>query len=187
MNGGTPGKCLNRAVFLDRDGVLNRAKVRNGKPYAPRSLRDFRLLPNAGAAVGRLKDAGFLVIVVTNQPDIGNGLVDPAEVEAMNARLTDRVPVDGLMMCPHRQDEGCACRKPRPGMILEAARKWSIDLGASYLIGDRESDIVAGRTAGCSTILVDRRHGEGCRIAPDARAPSLAAAVNGILLSESDP
>ena len=102
---------LRRAAFLDRDGVLNRCEVRDGKPYAPRHLRDFRLLPGAAAAVRDLKSAGLLVIVVTNQPDIGNGLTDPVVVEAMHDKLRRAMPIDGVVMCAHRQDEGCDCRR----------------------------------------------------------------------------
>jgi D-glycero-D-manno-heptose 1,7-bisphosphate phosphatase len=119
---------LRRAVFLDRDGVINRCEVRDGKPYAPRRLNDFRLLPGATSAVHALKQAGLIVIVVTNQPDIGNGLVEAATVEAMHEKLRRRLPVDAIMTCPHRQNAGCACRKPKPGMLIEAAKKWHIDL-----------------------------------------------------------
>ena len=103
-----------------------------------------------------LKRAGFLVIVVTNQPDIGNGLVPAAVVEAMHAKLRGRVAVDDIRVCPHRQDEGCACRKPKPGLLRAAARDWRIDLKGSYLVGDRDGDIVAGKAAGCYTLLINR-------------------------------
>jgi D-glycero-D-manno-heptose 1,7-bisphosphate phosphatase len=173
-----------RAVFVDRDGVLNRALVRNGKPYAPRRLADFRLLPGAARAVVALKQAGFLVIVVTNQPDIGHGLIAPAAVEAMHERLRARIPVDKIMVCPHRQDENCACRKPKPGLLLDAAERWGIDLRQSYMIGDRWSDVVAGRTARVYTVLVDRGYSERLAQEPDARARSIADAVR-IVLSHS--
>lgn len=172
---------MRQAVFLDRDGVISRSYVRDGKPYAPRRLEDFRLLPGAALAVKSLKTGGFLVIVVTNQPDIGNGLVDPAVVDAMHARLRARVPVDDIRMCPHRQDEGCACRKPKPGMLLAAARQWDIDLGRSYMIGDRDGDIVAGKTAGCYTLLVKRGYSEPRRALPDKTVRSLPVAVRYIL------
>lgn len=171
------------AVFLDRDGVLNRALVRDGKAYAPRSMRDFRLLPGTAKAVAALRGAGFRTVVVTNQPDIGNGLVDRATVEAMNDRLRSRTGVDDIMVCPHRQDMGCACRKPAPGMLLSAARH-GIDLGRSYMVGDRWSDVAAGRAAGCFTIFIDRGYREGCPETPDAVAASLPAAV-GLILSRS--
>lgn len=172
---------LRRAVFLDRDGVINRCEVRGGKPYAPRNLSDFRLLPGVAGAVRDLKDAGLLVIAVTNQPDIGNGLVDVAVVEAMHDKLRRGVPLDEIMMCPHRQDAGCRCRKPRPGMLVEAAQKWRIDLDRSYIVGDRWSDVVAGQAVGCYTIFIDRGYQETRRARPDGYAASLAAAARLVL------
>ena len=170
-----------RAVFLDRDGVINRCEVRCGKPRAPRNLSEFRLLPGVAAAVRALKDAGLLVIAVTNQPDIGNGLVDVAVVEAMHEKLRRRVPLDEIMMCPHRQDAGCRCRKPRPGMLVEAAQKWRIDLARSYLVGDRWSDVVAGQAVGCYTVFIDRGYREMRPARPDGYAGSLAAAARLVL------
>jgi len=172
---------LPRAVFLDRDGVINRSKVRGGKPYAPRHLDDFRLLPGVSKSVDALKRAGFLVVVVTNQPDIGNGLVEASIVEAMHARLRSRVAVDDIRICPHRQDAGCSCRKPKPGMLLAAARQWNIDLKISYMVGDRASDIVAGKAAGCYTLLINRHYSEPLLNAPERTVRSLPAAVRFIL------
>lgn len=173
-----------RAIFLDRDGVLNRTAVRRGKPYAPRRMQDFILLPGAAQAVRDLKRMGFLVIVATNQPDVGNGLVDAATVARMHDRLCELAPVDDIRTCPHRQTEGCACRKPKPGLLLAAARSWRVDLGRSYMVGDRASDVVAGHRAGCYTILVDRRYAERHLAAPDARVRSLPAAVRAIAAVE---
>ena len=172
---------MRRAVFLDRDGVISRSQVRGGKPYAPRRLKDFRLLPGAARAVRDLKHAGFLIIVVTNQPDIGNGLVDSAVVRAMHAKLRARVPVDDIRMCPHRQDAGCACRKPKPGMLLAAAKRWKIDIKNSYIVGDRDGDISAGKAAGCHTVLINRYYSELRRAVPDKNVRSLAAAARFIL------
>ena len=172
---------VRRAVFLDRDGVINRCTVRDGKPYAPRRLSDFHLLPGAVRAVYRLKESGFVVIVVTNQPDIGNGLVDPGVVEAMHEKLRRRLPVDEIRVCPHRQDAGCACRKPKPGMLRQAARKWRIDATKSFLVGDRWSDIIAGQAIGCYTVFVDRGYSEPQRATPDSFVSSLPAAARLIL------
>lgn len=170
-----------RAVFLDRDGVINRTSVRDGKPYAPRVLADFRMLPGAAAAIARLRKAGFAVIVVTNQPDIGNGLVDPAVVEAMHERLRARAPVDDIRVCPHPREAGCDCRKPRPGMLLAAARDWDIDLGRSYMVGDRAGDVGAGRAAGCRAIFITRQYSEDKPKHPVVSVRSLAAAAAFIL------
>ena len=172
---------MKRAVFLDRDGVISRSFIRDGKPYAPRRLEDFRLLPGAAQAVKSLKLGGFWVVVVTNQPDIGNGLVAPAVVEAMHARLRQLLPVDDIRMCPHQQNAGCPCRKPKPGMLLAAAAQWNIDLKNSYMVGDRDGDIVAGKAAGCYTFLINRHYSEPIVAKPDKTVRSLSAGVKFIL------
>lgn len=175
------GSRLRRAVFLDRDGVINRSEVRDGKPYAPRRLQDFRLLPGTVRAIHDLKQAGLPVIVVTNQPDIGNGLVDAAIVEAMHDRLRRVSPVDDILVCPHRQDAGCQCRKPRAGMLIKAAAKWQIDLKKSFMVGDRWGDIVAGQRAGCYNIFINRHYKEVQQTKPDSYAGSLPAAARLII------
>ncbi len=169
------------AVFLDRDGVINRGFLREGKTYAPRRLEDFRLLPGARAAVRALSDAGYLIVVVTNQPDIGNGLVDPGVVAAMHNRLRRALPLVAIEMCPHKQTDGCSCRKPKPGMLRRAAKRYYIDLSASFMVGDRWSDVVAGHKAGCYTIFVDRGY-DACReLQPDIVVRSLPEATRHIL------
>lgn len=170
-----------RAVFLDRDGVVNRSEVRDGKPYAPRRLQDFRLLPGAVRAIHDLKRAGFLVIVVTNQPDIGNGLTAASEIDAMHHKLRQVSPVDDILVCPHRQNAGCRCRKPRPGMLIKAAAKWKIDLKNSFMVGDRWGDIVAGQRAGCYTVFINRHYKEPKQTEPDGLAASLPAAARLIV------
>ena len=174
-----------RAVFLDRDGVINRALVRNRKPYAPRHLGEFRLLPGAAEAVAQLKSVGFLIIVVTNQPDVGHGLTTAQTLEAMHARLRERVRVDAILVCPHRRDAGCDCRKPKPGLIHRGAAEWGIDIRRSYLVGDRATDIVAGRAAGLYTVFLDRGYAEPLLDSPDAWAESLRQAVSKILAREA--
>lgn len=128
-----------------------------------------------------LKAAGFMIVVVTNQPDIGNGIVELAEVEAMHDRLRAKLPIDHIMMCPHGQAEGCACRKPKPGMLFEAAARWGISLKDSVMIGDRWSDVVAGRGGECYTIFIDRRYKETPQIHADAVSKNLAHAVRHLL------
>ncbi len=169
------------AVFLDRDGVLSRALIRSGKSYAPVRFEDFRLLPGATQSVRRLRRAGYAVVVVTNQPDIGNGVVAPETVAAMHERLRLRVAVDDIFVCPHSQNDGCDCRKPRPGMLLSAARKHRLDLARSYMVGDRASDVEAGRRAGCHTIFIDRGYAEARPESADATLRSLNAAAAFIL------
>lgn len=172
---------MKAGVFLDRDGVLNVSEVRNGKPYAPRSVAAFRLYDEAAPSLERLRAAGFTLIVVTNQPDIGNNLVDPAEVEAMNALLRQALPVDEVVVCPHAQSAGCDCRKPKPGMLLDAAGRHGINLAASFMVGDRAGDIGAGHAAGCRAIFINRGYSENAPSSPDAEVASLAEAVEKIL------
>lgn len=169
------------AVFLDRDGVLNRSEVRDGKPYAPRRLEDFRLLPGAARAVTELKAAGFVVVVVTNQPDVGHGLIAPETLEAMHARLRAVAPVDAVLVCPHRQDEDCACRKPKPSLIERAIRRFNIARELSYMVGDRWNDVVAGKAAGLYTFFLDRGYAERLVEVPDSTVKSLSEATMCIL------
>ena len=145
----------NRAVFLDRDGVLTVPEFRNGRSYAPRRLEDFRLYDGAVEAARRLKGAGFHLIVVTNQPDVGRGEI-PAEVIAeMHRRLAAALPLNAIEACYHTREDGCDCRKPRPGMLRRAAARFAIDCRGSFMIGDRASDVAAGRAVGCRTIFID--------------------------------
>lgn len=169
------------AIFFDRDGVLVRSEVRSGKPYAARRLEDFHILPCAATVAAALKEAGFLLVLVTNQPDVGNGLVERSIVEAMHDRLRDALPLDLIKVCYHAQHEGCACRKPNPGMLLEAATEMDIDLQASYIIGDRWSDVVAGAKARCYTVFVNRGYEDDLPIMPKATVNSLGKAAAVIL------
>lgn len=172
---------MHEAVFLDRDGVVNRGYLRDGKSYAPRETKDFRLLPYAAKSIERLKEIGFLVIVVTNQPDINNGLVSIDAVNGMHSLLRIKTQVDDIFLCPHSQDENCDCRKPKPGMLIKAAEKYNIDLKRSFMVGDRASDISAGRQAGCKTIFINRNYREDGPLNPDFTAHSLRTATNFIL------
>jgi D-glycero-D-manno-heptose 1,7-bisphosphate phosphatase len=170
-----------RAVFLDRDGVLNEALVRDGKPYPPASVEELRLTADAADALGRLKDAGFRLFVVTNQPDVARGKTPREAVEAINRRLCEALPIDDVFMCLHDDGDHCDCRKPKPGMIREAAARERIDLASSVMVGDRWRDIEAGRAAGCRTVLIGDGYAEGLRSAPDYKAGSLTAAADWIL------
>ncbi len=140
---------MRKAVFLDRDGVINRTIFRDGKPRAPDSIEDFEFFPGVEAAVTRLRTAGYLIVVVTNQPDVARGWQKRENVDAMNAIVRERLAVDGLKACFHLDSHGCLCRKPLPGMLHEAATELGIDLSASFMVGDRRGDIEAGRAAGC--------------------------------------
>jgi D-glycero-D-manno-heptose 1,7-bisphosphate phosphatase len=160
---------LTRAVFLDRDGVLNEPVVRDGKPYPPASVDDVRIVPGAAEALASLRRCGFLLIVVTNQPDVARGTATRETVDAIHRRLADALPIDEFVVCCHDDADRCACRKPLPGMLLDAARRHHIDLATSYLIGDRWRDIDAGAAAGCRTILIDR----GYRERPPSHTPTV--------------
>jgi len=171
-----------RAVFLDRDGVLVVPEMRNGRGYAPRSLAAFRIYPDAAESLARLKAAGYLLVVVTNQPDIGNGLVSADVVDEMHRLLAQALPIDRIEMCPHSQSEGCDCRKPKPGMLISAARHYGIDLAASVMVGDRFSDMEAGRAAGCRTVFMDLDDVSEVKPMPaDFAARSIAEAADVIL------
>ena len=170
-----------RAVFLDRDGVLNRAIVREGKPYPPSGLAEFEVLPGVVDACTALRAAGFLLIVVTNQPDVARGTQRREVVEAINDALRAQVPLDDIRACYHDEADGCTCRKPRPGLLLEAARDWQIDLTSSFVVGDRWKDIEAGQRAGCTTILIDYGYAEAQQSVPDHCVRSLAEAADWIL------
>lgn len=170
-----------KAVFLDRDGVLNRSGMQDGKPHAPRCLEAFQLLPDAEPSLRYLHKAGFALIVVTNQPDVGNGYVTQDIVEAMHDYLKARMPLDAIKVCYHKQTADCACRKPKPALIFEASKELDIDLKQSFMVGDRWSDVVAGRSAGCFTIFINRGYDELLREPPDATVASLAEAVELIL------
>ena len=171
---------LPRAVFLDRDGVLNRATVRNGKPRPPSSVEALEILPDAADALARLKAAGYRLIVVTNQPDVARGEQDRSVVEAINATLAARLPVDEIRVCYHDDRDGCECRKPRPGLLL---RHPLHDLARSVMVGDRWRDIDAGRRAGVgATVLIERGYLEESPVPPpDVRVESVAEAADWIL------
>lgn len=151
---------VNRAVFLDRDGVINRVILRNGRPYSPSSLQEFEFLPGVDEAIHALRLSGYRVIVVTNQPDVAKGLQRREVVEAMHEKMLRTFPIDEIKVCYHEDRDACQCRKPKPGMLLEAAEKWSLALGISFMIGDRWCDMEAGRAVGCKTILVGDGYNE---------------------------
>jgi D-glycero-D-manno-heptose 1,7-bisphosphate phosphatase len=170
-----------RAVFLDRDGVVNRAVVRNGRPHPPASADDLEVLPGVPGALEKLKRAGFETIVVTNQPDIARGTTTSSAVDAINERLQAALRIDAVFVCPHDESDRCRCRKPLPGLLEMAAEARTIDLRSSYLVGDRWRDIDAGRAAGCTTFFVDYRYDERRPDAPDYVVASLAEAAEIII------
>ena len=170
-----------RAVFLDRDGVLNRAIVAGGRPGAPRTVEEFVILPGAVACLQELKRMGFTLIVVTNQPDVARGRQSVAAVQEMHRRLQAELPVDDVLVCLHDEADNCQCRKPRPGLLIEAQRKYNLDLSRSFLIGDRWKDVDAGNAAGLKTVLIDYNYRErDPSTEPSVRVCSLREAVEWI-------
>jgi D-glycero-D-manno-heptose 1,7-bisphosphate phosphatase len=173
--------CEERAVFLDRDGVLNRAPLRNSRPVPPRTLDELEVLPGVPEALAALQAAGFLLVVVTNQPDVARGTQRREVVEAINARLGAALPLHDFLVCYDDGDD-CPRRKPNPGLLLEAAQTYHIDLASSFIVGDRWKDIEAGRRAGCRTIFLELGYDEP-RPTPPANytTDSLASAACWIL------
>jgi len=172
---------LRRAVFLDRDGVINRAIVRDGKPYPPASLEELEILPGVHEALQKLHDANYLLVVVTNQPDVARGTSKREDVELINAFLSSQLPIDDFKTCYHDGGDKCNCRKPLPGALLEAAQEHNIDLSKSFMVGDRWRDVEAGVSAGCKTFFINYRYAEKKPDAPDFIVSSLLEAKKIIL------
>jgi D-glycero-D-manno-heptose 1,7-bisphosphate phosphatase len=172
---------MTRAVFLDRDGVLNKAYVRNGKPYSPDTIEEMIIFPGAASALGRLRQHRFRLIVATNQPDIARKRLTRAQVEAMNAHLRNHLPLDSVEICPHDDADNCDCRKPKPGLLVHAAKRDGVVLSDSFMVGDRFRDIEAGARAGCRTILIGDGYGETFKAQPDAKFATLPEAADWIL------
>lgn len=173
------------AVFLDRDGVLNKPRVWEGRPYPPALVKDFAVYDDAAAGCSRLKAAGFLLVVVSNQPDVGRGRARRADIDEMNRQLFVTIPaLDHIETCFHAGEQHgqiCKCRKPRPGMLLRSAELMKIDLARSFLIGDRWRDVDCARAAGCKAIFIDRGYTESLRQQPDVTVTSFAEAAQAVL------
>jgi D-glycero-D-manno-heptose 1,7-bisphosphate phosphatase len=170
------------AVFLDRDGVINETLLQDQQPVPLKNVNDVQIVPGVPQALQKLKDAGFLLIVVTNQPDVARGTITIDAVEAIHRTLMDSLPLDAIFSCYHDDPDRCHCRKPKPGMLLQAAALHSIDLTSSFVVGDRWKDIAAGRSAGCKTIRIQQAYSEPePPFAADHIARSLTEAVPWIL------
>lgn len=177
---------LRRAVFLDRDGVINRAIVRDGKPFPPSGMLDFELLPEVESSLAALKAHGFALFVITNQPDVTRGTQTRETVENIHQSLSSSLPIDDIFVCYHDDNDDCACRKPLPGLLLEARSKHDIDLSHSFVVGDRWRDIDAGHNAGCKTVLIDYGYRERAPARPpEATVKSLREAADWIISSVS--
>jgi D-glycero-D-manno-heptose 1,7-bisphosphate phosphatase len=175
-----------RGLFLDRDGIVNKAIVRNGKPYSPRTLSEFELYSHIKPIVEQARRANFLVFVVTNQPDVGRGEVSQEAVEVLHQHTLKQLPIDKIYCCFHAQDGLCNCRKPAPGLLLQAALEFNLELSQSIMIGDRWKDIVAGQAAGCRTIWFDYHYYDdaGPPVTPTYRCstvPEFEQAINHLI------
>ena len=174
-----------RAIFLDRDGVLNRVVLRNGKPHPPDTMAEFELLDGVKESLAEVASQGFLLLVVTNQPDVARGKQKRAVVDAMHKKLAEELPLDGFYVCFHDDADECECRKPKPGLLSKAAEEHGVSLQDSYMIGDRWRDVEAGQRAGCRTVWIDCGYTErGPYDPPDAVVKSLQDAVAWILQTE---
>jgi D-glycero-D-manno-heptose 1,7-bisphosphate phosphatase len=149
-----------KAVFLDKDGILNNVVFRENQPASPRTPSEFSIIDDAIEPVQRIKEAGFLTIVVTNQPDISRGLMQWDDLYPMLDDLKEHFPLDDVCICAHDDKDACPCRKPKPGLLTEAAKKWGIDLKKSYLIGDGKKDVLAAKAAGCKAVKLKRPYNQ---------------------------
>jgi D-glycero-D-manno-heptose 1,7-bisphosphate phosphatase len=172
---------MTRAVFLDRDGVLNQVTVREGKPYSPDTLAELVIPADAADALAQLRNRGFRLVMVTNQPDISRGRVSREEVARMHRYLCSRLPIDAVEVCEHDDADHCDCRKPKPGMLLRAAARDRIVLSESFMIGDRWRDIEAGHRAGCRSILIGDGYASEPKAFPDIAVANLPDATRWIL------
>ncbi len=173
---------MNKAIFLDRDGVLNKTIFRMGKERAPYSLEEFALFDGVEDALTLLKNKGYLLIVVTNQPDVARGWVEMERVTEVNNKLESLLPLDEIKACFHTDKDDCSCRKPRPGMLEEAQKKWMIDFSQSFMIGDNFTDIAAGAAVGCRTVLIGSATNQGGFPSPHYQAESLYKWVENCLM-----
>ena len=174
---------MKRAVFLDRDGVINQGISGSDQPFAPRSVGEFQIFPGVPEALSRLRAAGFLLIVCTNQPDVRRGLIARGDVDAIHTYLREQLPIDDVRVCFHDDSDKCACRKPKPGLLISAAVDWEIQLERSFMVGDRWRDVGAGKSAGCSTLLVNRfpESFPAASTEPDIEFPDLVSGAGWIL------
>jgi D-sedoheptulose 7-phosphate isomerase len=182
---GSPGSGPPRpAVFLDRDGVINRPVIRDGKPFSPARPEEFELMPQVALSLLDLKTRGFDLYVITNQPDVARGSLSRDTVESIHREIVSTLPIDGIFACYHDDNDNCLCRKPKAGLLFEAQKKYNIDLSRSFMVGDRWRDIDAAHNAGCKAILIDYGYRERKPAQPpEATVRSLREAANWIMRS----
>ena len=169
---------MRKAIFLDRDGVINKVIIKNGLPFSPSSFDQLEILPGVEESILRLKKLNFVCLVVTNQPDVLRGKIEKKNVIKMNNYLKDKIKLDDIFVCFHDDLDNCECRKPKPGLLLDASKKWNVDLKQSYMVGDRWKDVLAGERSGCKTIFLDYNYKETKPRNPNFTTDSLLNTVN---------
>ena len=169
---------MKKAVFLDRDGVINEAFIKDGQPSSPYSLNKLKILPGVKESILRLKKLNFICLVVTNQPDVPRGKIKKNTVIKMNYFLKKVIELDDIFVCYHDDKDNCNCRKPKPGLLLQACKKWNVDFKKSFMIGDRWKDMLAGINAGCKTIFINNNNKESKQVEATFTADSLLDAVH---------
>ncbi len=150
----------NKAFFFDRDGIINKSAIKNNKPFSPRYPKDLVLNYELSNFIKKLKEKNYLIIIVTNQPDIKNGKLTNYSLKVINSKIQKYFLVDDIYVCTHGKNDNCMCRKPKPGMLKKAGKKWNIEFEKSYMIGDRWKDIEAGASMNCRTIYIDYNYDE---------------------------
>jgi len=168
---------MRRAIFLDRDGTLNKAFIKNGLPFSPSSFNEFEILPGVKESLLKLKKLNFVCLLITNQPDVSRGKIKKNVVIQMNNFLKSEIKLDDIFICYHDDHDNCECRKPKPGLLLNAKKKWNINLNKSYMIGDRWKDIQAGINAGCKTVFINNGYKDNKEIKANFITDSLLDAV----------
>lgn len=168
-----------KALFLDRDGIINVALIVANKPMAPRNLSEFQFTKGISNLIDRARQCGYMIFVATNQPDVARGDNLRENVEELHQHVLKHLAVDEIFVCYHDDRDGCECRKPKPGMINEAERKYHLDLSQSFMVGDRWRDILAGKSAGCRTIFVDYNYQES--IPQEAVADYCVTCLDGVI------
>lgn len=179
---GISSKVKTKAVFLDRDGVINKAIIFERKPYPPATLQEIIILPGVLDGICALKDGGYKTFIVTNQPDVARGTIPFEVVDEINLYLKSHLGIDQVYCCFHDGKDNCDCRKPKPGMLLSAAEDWDVELSRSFMIGDRWRDIDTAKAAGVTSILIDYNYDEK-RSKPDYECTDFTSAVQYILNS----
>lgn len=176
MKMGRSGK-LKTAIFLDRDGVINKSIIKNNLPYSPKQKNNFVIIDGVKEAISIFNSLNFIPVVITNQPDVSRGIMTKKMVDWQHSRLYEVLGIENYFTCYHDDSDFCECRKPKAGLIKEASKKLNIDIKKSFLVGDRWKDIKAGQNAGCSCFFIDYQYNEKEPEPPFQRVNSLLEAA----------